>query len=187
MTGVHLPDVCLIGEAGAGKTTVAELLVKRFGYQRLSFAEPLKVMLDTQTDRHRLQEFGTDVVRAYEPDAWVRLFLYIKDLKERLLIQRGCADGRPLSPTFVVDDARFLNEVTALVQDDWVTCRVAAPVELRIARLKANGKLTDESQLQHSSELELRDYEAQHRIFNDGWVDYDLLPAVEAFVNAIRS
>ncbi len=64
MSTVHLPNVCLIGEAGAGKTTVAELLVKEFGYTRLSFAEPMKVMLDTQTDRARLQEFGTDVVRA---------------------------------------------------------------------------------------------------------------------------
>lgn len=183
MSTVHLPNVCLLGEAGAGKTTVAELLVKRFGYTRLSFAEPLKVMLNTQTDRARLQEFGTDKVRAYEPDAWVRLFLWAKDLRESQPDGTYAGSGGP----YVVDDTRFQNEVDALVQDDWVTCRVSAPVELRIARLKANGKLTDESQLQHSSELELRDYVAQHRILNNGWVDFDLLPDVEAFVNAVRS
>lgn len=187
MTGVHLPHVVMIGEAGAGKTTAAELLVKRFGYTRLSFAEPLKVMLDTQTDRHRLQEFGTDVVRAYEPDAWVRLFIHLKQIREDFAtaLFDGGLCGDP--PKFVVDDARFQNEVDALVQDDWVTCRIVAPTVTRIARLKANGKLQDESQLQHSSELELRDYQAQHRIVNDtGWPD-DLLNEIEAFVNDVRS
>lgn len=188
MTTVHLPDVCLVGDAGAGKTTVAELLVKHFGYTRLSFAEPLKVMLDTQTDRARLQEFGADVVRAYEPEAWVRLFLWSLQLRIDSAVRwQDKHDDRRVDGPFVVDDTRFRNEVTRLVMDGWVTCRIAAPRERRIERLKANGKLTDEAQLTHSSELELADYEAQHRILNDGWVDFDLLPDVEAFVNAIRS
>jgi AAA domain len=168
-----LPHVCLIGDAGAGKTTVAELLVKQFGYARVSFAESLKVMLDTQTDRTRLQEFGTDVVRAYEPDAWVRLFLYLNKVR---------FDTSP--PALVVDDTRFRNEVDELVQDGWRTCRVSAPLDLRIARLKANGKYV-EGMFAHSSEQELRDYQAEFRIVNDGWVDYDLLPDVEQLVNEL--
>ena len=85
-----------------------------------------------------------------------------------------------------VDDARFLNEVTTLVQDDWVVVRVAALTERRVQRLKANGKLTDEAQLQHSSELELRDYAASYRLLNDGYID-DLLEDVDELVNALRS
>jgi len=175
VSAVDLPNVCLLGGAGAGKTTVANLLEKYFGYVRVSFAEPLKIMLDTTTDRARLQEFGTDVVRAYEPDAWVRLFFYLNELR-----------FDEFQPPLVVDDTRFRNEVDALVQAGWVTCRVVAPTATRIRRLKANGKLQDEAQLLHSSELELADYEAQHRIHNDGWIDFDLLPDVEDFVNKIR-
>jgi dephospho-CoA kinase len=167
-----LPNICLVGEAGAGKTTVAELLVKNFGYTRVSFAWAVKVMLDTETDRERLQEFGTDVVRAYEPQAWVRLFLAVLELR---------GDG-----PFVVDDARFYNEVAGLIQDDWITCRVAAPVEKRIQRLKENGKFA-EGMFRHSSEMELAGYRAQHRILNDGWVDFDLLPDVEAFINKVQA
>lgn len=187
MSGVTLPNICLIGEAGAGKTTVAELLVKRFGFERRSFAEPLKVMLDTQTDRHRLQEFGTDIVRAYEPDAWVRLFLWLLEQRRSTVASRRLAnDGYPGPSAYCVDDTRFLNEVMALVQDDWVVVRVAAPVEVRIDRLKRNGKLQDESQLHHSSELELRGYPTRYVITNDGDPD-ELLEDVEAVVNAVRS
>jgi dephospho-CoA kinase len=183
---VDLPNICLIGEAGAGKTTVAELLVKRFGYTKLSFAEPLKVMLDTTTDRHRLQEFGTDVVRAYEPDAWVRLFLWIKDAREAAGWKyHYLADTKP--GPYVVDDARFLNEVMALVQDDWIVVRVVAPRHVRVDRLRRNGKLQDEAQLEHSSETELIGYRASHVVLNDSPFATDLEPEVEDLVNAVRS
>lgn len=186
MSGVYLPNVCLIGAAGAGKTTAAELLVKRFGYTRLSFAEPLKVMLDTQTDRTRLQEFGTDVVRAYEPDAWVRLFLWGLRLRvDTAVAWQDKHDDREIGP-FVVDDARFQNEVATLIQDDWVTARVAATLDIRIERLRANGKYV-EGMFDHASEQELAHYQAQHLILNDTrWSD-DLDREVEGFVNAIRS
>ena len=34
--------VALVGESGAGKTTAAQHLVERFGFRRLSLAEPIK-------------------------------------------------------------------------------------------------------------------------------------------------
>jgi hypothetical protein len=183
MKAYHLPDVCLIGAAGAGKTTAAELLVKDYGYTRLSFAEPLKVMLDTQTDRRRLQEFGTDVVRAYEPDAWVRLFLWGKRLRLESW-EAGSFTGQ--AGPFVVDDARFENEIAQLIQDDFVIARVAASLDTRIERLRANGKYV-EGMFEHASEKELAHYQTEHLILNDtAWSD-DLAEQVEAFVNAIRS
>ncbi len=35
----------LVGRAGAGKTTVAKHLCERYGFVRVAFGDPLKVML----------------------------------------------------------------------------------------------------------------------------------------------
>lgn len=39
-----LPNIALIGLAGAGKDTVAEYLVRRYQYTRVAFADPLREM-----------------------------------------------------------------------------------------------------------------------------------------------
>lgn len=180
-----IPDIIFTGGAGAGKSTAARLLVERFpelGFQQISFAAPLKVMLATTTDRHRMQEFGTDIVRAYDPDAWVRLFLWHLDLRTQI---RRLADGGTLPPPmparapgargftrykpirWCVDDARFPNEIIALKDEGWIRVEVRAPRWTRLERLHRNGKLQDASQLNHSSETALEGTEFDYVIFND--------------------
>ena len=160
-----LPHIAFIGRAGAGKTTAAEMLVKDHGYERLSFAAPLKVACGTTTDRGLLQHVGC-AVRDLVPDFWVNLL--IADLEAR--------GGRPdpdepyafKLPRFVVDDARFGNEVARLRLEGFVIVRVVAPRNTRVLRLRANGKLQDEAQLEHVSETELDEFAHDYRIVNDG-------------------
>ena|SRR5687768_39138 len=108
----------LTGAAGAGKDTVADCLQMEFDYSRLSFAEPMKQMaamlgapnpttreekegphpvLKTVTWRQIYQEIGTELVRKWNPDAWV-------------LIMQARLQLLGLTPRVVISDVRFENE-----------------------------------------------------------------------------
>lgn len=155
------PHICFIGRAGAGKTTAAEMLVKYFGYERLSFAAPLKVACGTTTDRGLLQRVGVGVRELHE-DFWVNLLIDHLGAKDEA---EGCG-------LYVIDDCRFQNEAQALKVEGFVIVRVMARRVDRVARLKGNGKLQDEAQLEHVSETQLDDYPHDYLIDNSGTPEY---------------
>jgi hypothetical protein len=177
MTGVMLPDVAFVGRAGAGKTTAAELLVKRFGYERLSFAAPLKTGVGSTTDRGLLQDVGVGV-RALCPDFWVNLLVAEHS--------RSVRESECNAPNFTVDDCRFPNEAQRLKIEGFLIVRVEARRSERLLRLKANGKLQDESQLEHESETALDDFVADQTIYNSGGPDW-LLEQLTEVLNWSRS
>lgn len=113
--------VALIGPAGAGKSTVANYLVKKYGAQRYSFAEPLKEvakrtlgfteqqMYGTQEEKEAkdprygfsprwfLQRLGTDGCRAvFGQDFWTKMCLDIIYRQNPALA--------------VIEDCRFIDE-----------------------------------------------------------------------------
>lgn len=122
-----LPQIiALVGNAGAGKSTVAEYLTKVHGYQVVKFAGPLKNMLRAiglgndelegslkevpcgllcgQTPRHAMVTLGTEWARDHiGVGFWVGLW---EDTVCRVLDEGG---------RVVVDDCRFGNEL-AMVQ-----------------------------------------------------------------------
>jgi dephospho-CoA kinase len=160
------PDVCFVGKMGAGKTTAAEYLVNKCGYTRISFAQSVRdtaVLIwgkDALNDRGKLQKLGTDVVRAIDPDAWCNMATRrIRDLR---------SSGR--ASRFVVDDCRFPNEYWALKELGFVVVRVWAPRTDRLIRLKGNGKLQDESQLEHASETAIDDLSEDYEVANEDGV-----------------
>jgi hypothetical protein len=182
MSGVKLPHIAFIGKAGAGKSTAADILVERFGYEKLSFAAPLKAGCATQTDRSLLQRVGHGV-RALHEDFWVNLFLAEVERRE-VVVGYG---EHVLPPRFVVDDCRYPNEVQALKAHGFVIVRIAALQQTRIDRLKQNGKLQDEDQLNHESETALDEFHADYYLRNEGWVEFDLVDDVTALLNRVRS
>ena len=114
----------LAGKARSGKNTVAQHLARRFGYQEIAFADPLKAaageifgLNDAQlygadkervdafwgeTPRAILQKLGTDCLRnGYASDVWVRA------LQRRISFV-------PEEVRSVVTDVRFPNEAVAL-------------------------------------------------------------------------
>lgn len=183
MTGTpgHLPHIALLGRSGAGKTTCATVLQQLARYRCFPLAEPLKAIArqiwgeDAATDRTKLQRLGV-AVRDIETDAWVNL-----------LVRRIDAAGSP-TPCFrvAVDDCRFPNEYNALRLVGFTTIRVHAPRNDRVLRLRANGKLQDESQLEHESETALDGFDTDFAIHNDGDVDA-LVEQVEAILNRVRA
>jgi hypothetical protein len=114
--------VALYGLAKSGKSTIADYLVKEYGYQRIKFADPLKDMLraiglsyaeiegDRKEDsckllggkspRWAMQSLGTEWGRTLiSPTLWV-------DIWEA----RATASLAKSTPV-VVDDCRFQNEL----------------------------------------------------------------------------
>lgn len=154
------PSLALMGYAGAGKDTVAQVVQALYPYYaRVAFADVLKDVAttiwgpDAVRNRGYLQDLGVKV-REIDEDAWVRAAL-------------RTAPPEPI----VITDVRFPNEVRECVARGFVTARVVASREVRLNRLKANGKLQDESQLDHISEKALDGYSPDYVIVNE---DVDL-------------
>jgi hypothetical protein len=126
----------LMGYAGAGKSTVAEIMVKDFNFQRMRFADSLKAMLVTmgltkaqvdgseketpcallggKTPRWAMQTLGTEWGRQLiHNDLWVNVAME--------MWRRRTEDD------YVFDDVRFENEADAIRRAGGEVWRVRRP------------------------------------------------------------
>lgn len=109
----------------------------------------------TREIRLALQEWGTDVRRARDPEYWVKQAM--RNVVELLAEQR---------PVYVTD-ARFPNEVAAARNLGFLAVRLEVELPVRAARLKARDGLDiDPAAENHPSEKELETYDGF-----DLWVD----------------
>ena len=185
---MRLPSViALLGNAGAGKSTVADYLIAEHRYKRVKFAGPLKAMLRAiglddeeiegsrkeqpcdllcgKTPRHAMvtlgTEWGRDLIGA---EFWTGLWK-----------EEACAHLNS-GWNVVVDDCRFENEMKAAQHLGGVLWHITRPDH------------AGTSIPAHRSEGALADYYADMRqIFNDGpiaslhmQVDAALLGEVQA-------
>src|ERR1700687_402678 len=99
------PNIALTGYMGAGKSSMADYLVKNHGYTKISFAARLKEIATLACkmvgkDREMLQKLGTMIREDYE-NYWVdAAFRKMKDIQGPV----------------VNDDLRFPNEVKACTE-----------------------------------------------------------------------
>jgi ABC-type dipeptide/oligopeptide/nickel transport system ATPase subunit len=162
----------LSGKAGAGKDTLAELLVRTGKYRRLAFADALKRDVATMlygnaspgsiarlnADKREkpevralLQSYGV-AQRALNPDYWVdKLFAEA----DRRLHFNATHDVMGL----VITDVRFRNEAAAV--------RARGGKVVRVARPGYYNGLTAEQQA-HASETELDAYAFDYVVMNAG-------------------
>lgn len=153
-------NIALIGQFGAGKTTIAKALVAQ-GYNHHSWATPVKeiarwaygpidkeaIYLVTARDgmevpitgRQILQRVGTDALRDnLDQDFWIKVGV------------RHIEEGEG---PWVNDDTRFPNEVAALQNMGWLIVRLLVPDEIRMQRYEAlYGRRPTEIELNHPSE-----------------------------------
>lgn len=151
----------IIGEAGHGKDTVAEIIQKELGDKAAitSYAGYLKWLytqffgwdgVKNERARTDLQTIGTDIIReTYDEDFWVDRVI------EQIQIFNGKFDN------FIIPDARFLNEVEK-IEEVFGTSEVTT---IRVIRPDYESKLTYE-QRTHRSEVELDGYLAEYTIEN---------------------
>ena len=169
----------LCGKAGSGKSTVAQYLQEKYGFERIAFADSLKEMLlksgiVTPTDlvkktpytRFLLQRIGTDIVRnQISPDYWVNK-TFVKIGK---LISKG-------KKKIVIDDIRFLNEAELVDLYNGVIIKI---------NRNNNGILDNENLKNHESELFIDHIPADFTINNTGTVG-DLCKKIDNIILKIQ-
>jgi hypothetical protein len=134
-----LPQIiALVGNAGAGKSTVAEYLVKVHSYRVVKFAGPLKTMLRAigltddeiegskkeqpcgmlcgKTPRHAMVTLGTEWARDHiGEDFWAALW---RDQVAGVIWHGG---------RVVVDDCRFENELASVESMNGIAWHITRP------------------------------------------------------------
>jgi len=147
--------VGIAGRAGSGKDTVADFLVARYGFTKVSMAGPLKSALATlgfpepfdRGDKEKLiegfnftwreaaQKLGTEFGRALDPDIWVKI-----------MAQRF----RRASDRIVVSDIRFENEAAMIREAGGRMLHLTG----RFAELGANAGHSSETPLEVLSSVD---------------------------------
>lgn len=126
------------GWAGCGKTQAADYLVKKYGYNRISFADGIKEIalnyFNMQgKDRLLLQQIG-EKMREIDSDIWVNHTIH--RAKE----------------TTVIDDLRRKNEYDKLIENKFIAIRINSDEDIRIKRLMDRDGKVDVSLLYNESE-----------------------------------
>lgn len=168
------PLIGLVGKKRVGKDTFAERLIAEHGFVKVSFSEPVKEAAlaadpiipmcggnerlaeivgrigwekakEIPEVRRFLQRFGTESIRAIDPEFWVRYGM-AKTVRSR---EAGFA--------VVITDARFRNEARAITAAGGQLVRVERPG-------------SDDGDT-HDSEVEMDTYPVDWLVYNDGTVE----------------
>ncbi len=160
----------LAGYAQSGKDTVAEILINRFGYKRVAFADKLKEFAyDTNPIVGYVAGEPITLKHVVDRDGWesaktnTNIRRYLQDI--------GLAARNHFSQTFWVDqamrqvtdlkvvitDVRFINEADTIRLNGGQIWRIQRPGVGAV-----NG---------HVSESQMDDYEVDQTIVNDGTLD----------------
>jgi len=171
--------ILISGKARHGKDTVATYIkegLAKCGYKVLitHYADLVKYVCTTyfgwdgkkdEHGRHLLQYIGTDVVRANDPDYWVRFVYEIAKL------------FKDEWDYMIVPDARFPNEINTFKDSEFDTFHI------RVVRENFDDGMTEE-QRNHASETALDDCTPDWVVINDGTLDA-LMEKSHSMVNVI--
>jgi len=157
--------IAFVAKAGAGKTTLARMLVEEYGFVRLSFAKQVKSFassilsrpIDKKRDRRFLQMLG-EGARASDSLIWIKWLSW------------SLAEADEEGQSVVVDDCRYLNEAQWLKSQGFVLIRVlGGGHEYNLPKNEAN----------HESEVELEKIKVDYRLDATGKIE-------EAYKNLVQ-
>lgn len=176
--------VGILGKKRAGKDTISDYLEKKYNFNKIAFATPLKevckILFDFSDEqlygdlkevvdpnwgmspRHMMQYLGTDILRKQiKDDMWINIVRnkYLKYTKEN-------KDYR-----MVISDVRFPNEIKA-VHD-------LSGIVIKVTRPSINNKDQHESETLIDT---INDYDFE--VINDGTME-DLYNKIDKIINNI--
>lgn len=147
LTAFRVRTIGFCGPAGAGKSTAADRLVKRWRFNRVRFAGPLKAMMAAlglsaehldgalkeeptpllcgRTPRQAMQWLGTEWGRdLIGPDFWIEAWRAAVEGVKPTFSYHGGFDPIRL---IVADDVRFANEAKAIRDRGGIIVRIERP------------------------------------------------------------
>jgi dephospho-CoA kinase len=174
----------LSGYAQSGKDTIADYLVKNYGYTKISFADPIRKALYTLNPKIDIADMrGVPLSAAVDGLGWENVKADSPDTRE-LLQRMGTEVGRDLfgkdfwvnqailkareHDKVVFADVRFQNEVEAILGHSGAVWRVSKPDVEAVNR--------------HVSETALDNYNFKKQIHNIGSLE-DLYQIVDYFIS----
>lgn len=184
--------IALAGELRSGKSTLAKYAEETYGMTPFAFGDELKKRFHETfpnvprhpKPREGYQLYGQLMRFVYGQDIWVNYtFDEIDRCRKAALGYNFDNPAVQFNP--LVTDARQPNEFQKLRERGFKIVKVTAPIELRIARAKADGDIFTEDDLNHETELYVRDLNPDYLITNDGSLT-DLYAAFDAVVEDIR-
>lgn len=150
-------NIALYGRTGSGKTTVAEVLVREYGYTHRKTGAACRALCSDLFDSEdkALMNKVTDALRDIDPAVWLRAALSQSNV--------GSA------PPVVLDSIRFRPDYQYVIDRDFVTIRITAPPDARVERLTGRGQQFDllRDDL-HPAEIELSSERFDFTIDNVG-------------------
>lgn len=173
----------LSGYAQTGKDTIANHLIKNYGFTRVAFADPIREALYNLNPNITLADMrGISLASCVDGIGWEAVKNLSTDARE-LLQRMGTEVGRSIfGENFWVDQAMK----KALQYDKAVITDIRYPNELK-AVLEASGQVwrvvKDNVQAvnRHPSETSLDDYNFEYIIFNNDTIE-SLYESVDSFM-----
>lgn len=179
------------GRAQAGKDTVGGILVKRYGFERLAFADTLRAVAYALNPIIDWNEFRSEPIRLQEivdRDGWERAKLDNGEIR-RTLQRFGTEVGRNIlgenlwvdttfalmepGKDYVITDMRFPNEHAAISARGFTV------------RIHREGSGLSGAAALHTSETALDDHSFDYTLSNDGSI-VQLEEAVDAMLNDLQ-
>ena len=137
-----IKKIIINGRACSGKDTIADYLVKKYGFEKYSFADDIYIIarqyFNMKTkDRRLLQQIG-DKMREIDPDVWAKTtFDKLEDIDKA-----------------VIPDCRRSNEYKFAIKHAFYPIRVFANLDVRIQRaIERDGEYPDLSLWENESEV----------------------------------
>lgn len=180
--------VGIVGHIASGKSIVAKYLEEQYQFVPLSFGDGVKDVtqaLHLAPTRENLQELGTEVLRKWRSDIWVRV------LDSKLNAREAEGDSYasytyhdifrifsndPIDCRYVIPDVRFPNEANYIANKGGLLIGLRASLKELYRRVQARKKPTDQPldtyekflvALEHESERHIEDlFGACVRVFD---------------------
>jgi hypothetical protein len=196
--------IAFVAKMHSGKTTCSNELVSAYGYQRLSFAAPVKeacvsminafydylgmynrymTVEQFECDKNQLrwlaQGVGTELGRQYVgPDS-----IWVDRLAETVELIAASTERNGLSaPRFVIDDCRFPNEVEKLRSLGFTIIRITRDESARITSIRSSlrGRINQIIQDAYADYLNEQDAELRvQKAYNFNCLNFDDLMSAE--------
>lgn len=165
-------NIFLIGAAGSGKDTVAQILESKYDFDIVALADPIRKEFQrfypgekARLHREKLIAIGQTYKTIYGEDVWCRL------VEERVKELRNTGLYPSWNWQFVISDGRYQVEYDYFVKErGWTPVRIIATLEQRMERLLERDGTTQSDALAKESH-ELDEVPVAYTIDNTGTLE----------------